>query len=304
MSSKINWTGIWFVIIGASSYGILSPIIKLAYEAGYNELQVTAAQFVLGSLVLWFMVLVQPKSWGNPFKGPWIQMSLIGIFGLAATAILLNLALASISTALAIVLLFQFVWITILLELVIGKKRPTRNQMIAVAIVLAGTVFAVGLSVEDIRRLEFLGVLFGFLSSISYSVFIYFTGKLKTDMHPLLKSAIMQTAPIPFALPLLMILLPDQSFIPDEHAAGLLFWGGLIALVGIVLPTLFFNMGLPKITSALGAMLGSVELPVAVIGALLLLQEPVKMLQWLGIAGIIAGIVISEWRPRKRNRST
>ena len=44
-----------------------------------------------------------------------------------------------------------------------------------------------------------------------------------------------------------------------------------------------FNIGIPRIGSTLAAMLGSVELPVAVIAAYLLIGEPVDGLQWVGM---------------------
>ena len=60
------------------------------------------------------------------------------------------------------------------------------------------------------------------------------------------------------------------------------------------LPTVSFNIGIPKIGSALAAMLGSVELPVAILAAYLLIGEPISGLQWGGMALILGGIIISE----------
>jgi drug/metabolite transporter (DMT)-like permease len=63
-----------------------------------------------------------------------------------------------------------------------------------------------------------------------------------------------------------------------------------------VVPTVAFNIGIPKIGSTLAAMLGSMELPVGVVAAFLILGEPVLPVQWLGMILILAGILLSEKR--------
>ncbi|MNI40701.1 EamA-like transporter family protein [compost metagenome] len=65
-------------------------------------------------------------------------------------------------------------------------------------------------------------------------------------------------------------------------------------MLGQVIPTVAFNIGIPRIGSSVAAMLGSIELPAAVIAAFFLLGEAVVWIQWLGMGCILVGIVISE----------
>ena len=44
----------------------------------------------MGTLFVWMLILFHKKSWVNPFKGPWIKLGLIGIFGLALTTVFLQ----------------------------------------------------------------------------------------------------------------------------------------------------------------------------------------------------------------------
>jgi drug/metabolite transporter (DMT)-like permease len=89
------------------------------------------------------------------------------------------------------------------------------------------------------------------------------------------------------------VLYPPTVFVHD-NGGMLLLWGLLLGLLGQVVPTVSFNIGIPKIGSALAAMLGSVELPVAILAAYLLIGEPITGLQWGGMALILGGIIISE----------
>src|SRR4051794_7649809 len=91
-SNMGRWLAMVLVIIGASSYGLLSSFIKIAYDQGFTDGQITPAQMTMGTLFVWVLILFQKKSWVNPFKGPWIKLGLIGIFGLALTTVFFNIA--------------------------------------------------------------------------------------------------------------------------------------------------------------------------------------------------------------------
>ncbi len=292
-SAKLRWIGIASVIIGAASYGLLSTIIKLAYNDGWQEVQITASQVSMGALVLWVIVSLRPAAWSNPFRGPWIQLSLIGIFGLVLTTKFFNSSLSYLNVSLSMILLFQFTWMTVMLDAILLRKWPNRYQLIAIAVIMAGTVLGVGLDVEAIGQFELKGFILGLLSAVTYSLFITMTGRIRAAMDPVLKSAVMITA----ALPFLFIFYPPQLDImsaPGGTLYMLLGWGLLLGLLGQVIPTITFNIGIPKIGSPLAASIGSLELPVAIVSAMVILNERVSALQWVGMALILAGVVISE----------
>lgn len=286
-----RWMSILLIILGASSYGMLSPFIKLAYGAGYNDVQITAAQVTMGTVIMWMLVLVTPAARVNPFSGPWVKLGLVGVFGLAATTLLYNKALSSLDASLSIVLLFQFTWITILMECIAQKRKPAPFQTAAILIVMLGTVLAVNLSGADWSRFNVIGLLFGLGSAFTYSLFIFSAGRIHTDFHPFMKSAQMLTPGL-----LAVYALYPPVFITEPGLGSLIWWGLLLGLLGQVFPTVFFLIGIRKTGAALAAMLGSMELPVGIVGAFLILGEQVVSLQWLGMLLILGGIAISEIR--------
>lgn len=77
-------------------------------------------------------------------------------------------------------------------------------------------------------------------------------------------------------------------------------WGLILALLGTVLPPILFTAGMPKIDIGLGPIISSVELPVAVIMADILLNEVGNPYQWLGIGIILADVVVMNLpKPKK-----
>ncbi|WP_248928971.1 EamA family transporter [Paenibacillus hamazuiensis] len=285
-----RWLAILLVIIGSSSYGLLSAIVKIVYTTeGWSDAQVTPAQITMGGVILWLILLCQPKAWSNPFKGPWIQLALVGIFGLALCTVFYNKSLSELDASVSIVLLFQFTWMTIAMEAIHSRKWPKPNQWIAVGMIMVGTAMSVNVMSADWGRFTAGGVLFGLLAALAYSLFLFFTGKIKTDMHPFMKSAVMVTA----SLPVLYLLYPPSAPVAGGWGSWLL-WGAALGMLGQAIPTIAFNIGIPRIGSSLAAMLGSMELPAAVLAAFFLLGETVHGVQWFGMLFILAGISISE----------
>ena len=54
--------GILFVALGATSYGMLATIVKLAYKEGFSTAEVTASQFAFGIIILLLIHLFSKKS--------------------------------------------------------------------------------------------------------------------------------------------------------------------------------------------------------------------------------------------------
>ncbi len=286
---------IMLILIGAACYGLLSPFVKLAYTDGWTNREISSSQMTMSALLVWLLVLVTPSAWSNPFRGPWIRLLLNGLIGISLTTLFINAALQEMDASLSVVLLFQFTWITIVIDSISKKKRPTRNQTLAVIVILLGTVFAVNVFEVDFSTLSLMGLVYGLASSLTYSLFLFGTGRIETTMHPLMRSAVMLTG----ALPAVYVLFPPTHFL-DQGMGGVLLWGLFLGFLGQVAPTLCFNVGIPKVGSTLAALLGSAELPVATVGAFLIAGENVSAVQWIGILIIIFGIFLSEIKVKTR----
>lgn len=123
------------------------------------------------------------------------MLAIIGIFGLCMTTIFYNLSLQKLDASFSIVLLFQFMWITILLECLWLKRWPTRQQVVAIVIVMTGTLLAVGLFEQDsFKAIDIAGVGYDLASAVTYGLFLFHTVRLQTDYDPVMKSAMMMLA--------------------------------------------------------------------------------------------------------------
>lgn len=285
----IYWRSVFLVLLGACSYGILSTFVKFAYSEGFTVGDVSGSQMFLGTCLLW---ILQGVKHGFPRISflKWLSLSGVGIT-MGLTGILYYFSLQFIPASLAIVLLFQFTWMGIFIEGIARRQWPSREIWISVILLAIGTLLAADVSDVGMKGLSMIGLLSGLGSAISYALFIYFSGKVETEMNSVTRTSLILTG----ALVLTFLIYPPHFLVDGALWTGLLKWGLLLALFGAVIPTLFFAIGVPKIGSGTATILGAAELPTAVLLSAIVLQEKVNGLQWVGVLLILFGMGLPEW---------
>lgn len=282
------------VLIGSISYGVLSTFVKMAYAGGFGVKEVTGGQITLGAVVLiaiWLLRGVRRAiaELGTLTAGGASALMLVGST-VGLTGYCYYSALQYIPASAAIVLLFQFSWMGVAIEAVMLRKAPDKGKLLSVAVLMAGTLAASGWSGGAWAELPLEGVALGLMSALSYAVFLTTSGKVAAATPPLTRSAVMMAG----AAILTTLFIPPDYLFDGSIGEGLWLWGGLLALFGVVVPTLCYMTGVPKIGSGLASILGAAELPTAVLMSFLVLGEQVTALQGIGVAVILAGLALPE----------
>lgn len=307
--NRNKFTGGIFVFLGACSFGVLSTIVKNAYAEGYTLGQITGSQAFLGMVILWLLYFLHSSLFkgknSTPIKHPqieknsssrptaWWKVSFAGIFT-GLVGIFYYQCVKLLPASVAIILLMQYLWISILIEAIVFRKRPHRLQLMAASIVLVGTVFAAGIFNERLT-LDARGVSFGLLAALCYAIFLIASGRVGNDLPVLKKGALMITG----SCIATWIIFPPLFFFDGVFFDGLYKWGLALALLGTVIPPLFFSFGIPRTGVSLGAILSAAELPVAVVSSRFILQEDVRALQWVGVLLILSAIVLTNIKFRR-----
>lgn len=283
------------VLLGASSYGLLSPFVKMAYDAGFTPQDITSSQFALALLILSFMAVFQRKGFGQL---TWRDVRKLAVLGLLATgtSVFYYVSLSYLPASLAIVFLFQFSWIVMVIDYVVTRRKPTVMKWVSIIFVLTGTVLAVNLFATDWSRVSTFGLVLGFLSSITYSAFLYWNEKVESKAPAIVNSLILTAV----STLVIFFVFPPAFVWNGTLGEGLWVWALIIGGLGQVIPPILFNKGIPVIGGVLSGILASIELPVAVVAASLLLGESVTSIRWLGIGLILAGILVAEARDQRQ----
>ena len=290
MAAKNNvLKGVLFVGLGATSYGMLATFVKMAYGEGFTTAEVTTSQFVYGIIGVLLINAFQRAKLSQPsIKASKRNITQLMIAGtsMGFTSIFYYLAVKYIPVSIGIVLLMQTVWMGVLLEMMLEKKLPSRIKMISVVIVLIGTLLATNLINNDVT-LDWRGVIWGMLAAASFTTTMFTSNRIALGISTSQRSLYMLLggAVIVFSFAL---MTQDRPFDLSIFAK----WGIVLALFGTVIPPMLLNAGFPHTGLGLGSIVASLELPVSVMMAYVLLHEPVNVVQWIGILLIIGAIVI------------
>jgi len=281
--------GVFLVALGATSYGMLATFVKLAYKDGYTTAEVTSSQFIYGIIGILFINLfqkivnkekVQKASSKNIF-----QLMVAGT-SLGMTSVFYYLCVKYIDVSIAIVLLMQTVWMGVLLEWILDKKRPSTQKIISVIIVLFGTFLATKLY-EFTIQLDWRGIFWGILAAASFTTTMFTANKVALGISSAQRSLYMLLGGA-------VIVFTFSAFTQVGSLNIEIFknYGLFLALFGTIIPPILLNAGFPKTGLGLGSIVASLELPVSVFMAFLILNEKVVFWQWSGITLIILAIVI------------
>jgi len=281
--------GSMFIVLGAACYGMLGTFVKMAYHDGFNTAEVTLSQFAIGFTVLLILTLFKKPATvkENNKTGIKSQLKLV-VAGtsLGLTSVFYYLSVQYIPVSVAIVLLIQTVWMGILVEMIMHRKVPGFRKIIAVLIILAGTMLATNLFKQSIN-INWVGLGWGLMAALSYTATMYSSNKLELHLPPLKRSLFMIFGG------LIIILIIFHASLNQHFSFGIfLSWGLVVSLFGTVLPPLLFTRGMPLTGIGLGAIIASIEIPVSVFMAHLLLKEPVSLLQWTGVILILFAVVL------------
>ncbi|WP_409271858.1 EamA family transporter [Neobacillus sp. SCS-31] len=285
---KIN-KGILFILIGASCFGFTPIFAKLGFGYGYSLGQINIVQMTISFLLLWSITLIKRSSFKGLNKKNIFQLMMTGGF-MGLTSIFYYGAMQYLPASLAIILMFQFVWIGIILEWIFSKIKPAPVTILSIVLILAGVFFASNILNGEIQGLPFKGFLFGILSAFTYAGFIFFSGKIAVNVNSWTRTSFMATGAALLVFVVFMREIP--TVVPLE--ADLLTVAAGASLFGSVIPPLFFAVGVPLVPGGIANILTSIELPIAIVSASVILSEAITPLQWLGTAIILAAIVLNE----------
>lgn len=198
------------VLIGAISYGVLSTIVVLAYGEGYQLGEVVGTQLLTGCILAWLLALYtkvrerrkesnnKVQSAGSSKVSPklvWKQRLLLMLAGTptAITGLLYYQSLRYIPASLAIILLFQFTWMSVLIQAVSKRQRPNGIMIFTLVLLFGGTILAAGIIEQGGTEYQMIGIVLGLLAAVSYTLFIQVSGKAVPSIHPAYRSAWMIT---------------------------------------------------------------------------------------------------------------
>ncbi|WP_369901950.1 DMT family transporter [Bacillus manliponensis] len=275
------------VLFGACSYGVLSTIFKLGFTDGFSAHELLGGQYIFGWTGLLLLVLFTSRL--KVSKKQLLSLLAVGTT-MSMTGIFYAISVEELPASIAVVLLFQFTWIGVVIEAIANRTLPSREKVISILILFIGTLFAGGVFEGMGNSFSIKGIVYGLLAALSFSFYLFASGRVATEVAPYTKSFLMTTS----AMLIVCFIFPPAFLIDGTLQGGLWKYALFLGLFGVIVPVICFSIGMPKVGIGLGAILGAAELPTAIIASITLAHEAVSYLQWVGIAFIMIGIVLPQ----------
>ncbi|WP_053369001.1 EamA family transporter [Bacillus sp. FJAT-27245] len=272
------------VVIAASSYGVVSTIIKLAMRSGFTVPEAVTSLFFCGFIISLCIFFITNRT-RFTFSG--IKVLVVAGILTGLTNIVYGHSLNFLPASLAVVLLFQFTWIGMVISCISKRQFPSKIELVSLIVLVAGTIPAAGLIDVDLSQIPVQGWLWGLAAALCYSLFLFVNGKATGNMTTSNRLvfvsffAFMVTAT--FQAP---EIIWDGTFFTE----GLWMYGLALGLFGMIIPVFLFTIAVPKVGLGMSSILSAIELPIAVMVSVMLLSEKVTSFQMAGIVTILLGM--------------
>ncbi len=307
--------GVGLVAVSAAGYGSGSVLAGPIYATGVDWLTLVAWRFLIGAALGWIWVLVSASRRADVRRLSRRQLAVaLGLGALfTGNAGTYYAGLETVPAALAGVLVYTYPVIVAVLSLRFATRLPGRRPWIALVLAIVGSVLALG-GIDVRSAPPISGLLLVWVSALIYSVWIILSARLSGERRhhlatdaPAAESAVgdaavttavmmTATAAVFLGAALATGRDVDPGSIPGAAWPLLLGVGFLASFLAIQT----FYAGTRRIGAAKAALISTVEPPVIVVLAWLVLGQTLAPIQLAGAALILVGVIIAQTAPRPR----
>lgn len=286
MTFNNNIKGGIYGCIAAVSYG-MNPLCALKlYDDGLNSNTVLFYRFLIGSLLLGLLMLVQKKDFSLTKKEAGVLISLGVIF--AVSSLTYFLSFHYMGAGVAATLVFAYPVFVALLMAVCFKERLKWPSLLAIVLTMGG----IGLLYkgDDGRAISTFGLIVIMVSALSYAVYIILINRsgivmssVKLTFYAMLSCLVCIT---------LYAMLTPTSALQMLHTPEEWFYAVLLGLVPTVVSLVFMAMAIRCIGSTPTAIMGALEPITAIVLGIIVFGEVLTGRIALGVVLILLSVML------------
>ena len=290
MSKTIK--GLAFGIVAALGLGAAPTFAWLAGQNGVNTYELLTARFFIASLLL-AGFLHWKKEPHRLTARERIAAVTMGLFGYAASSVCYFSAQKLIPVSLAAILLYTYPAVVACLMALSGHEKLDGVKKAALLISFTGLLLSLGPSFGE-TSLTGLGL--GITASLVFAFYIIVGNYILTDFNTLAVTTwVTFTAGLSIGL---VGLLSGQLYFQFALKGWLAILG--IAFFSTVIALLFFLKAMVLIGASRASIVSTLEQPVTMVLAAVILAEKLGFLQLLGGALVLVSALLVNWVKTKK----
>jgi drug/metabolite transporter (DMT)-like permease len=287
--------GVWgalSVLLSATSFGFLPTFTSYAYQNRLTVLTLLFLRFSIAALIFFGYLAVRGRL-QVPRGRELAALVVLGGVLYTFQAATFFWSVRYISPPLAVLLVYIFPALVMLLSIVIDRERISARRLTAMLLAFAGMGLVLGLPSGS---LNLIGVALAVASALSYAVYIVFGNRVSSSVSPVATSAYVCLFGAA-ATGLIGGVTGELRF--DFAPAG--WWPVLgLATVSTVVAIGCFFTGMSRIGPSSAAVLSMFDPVVSIIAAWLLLGSRLTVPQLIGGAVVLTGALLAMTTTRRR----
>lgn len=287
---KFNKIGYMYILIAGLFWSILGFFVTKLTECGFTSFEIIFFRLGIGFISIAIFAKLRRPELLKIKRNMYIYVVLIAIFVQVVFNIFYLKAINSVGTSTAAVLLYTSPLFVALFSKLIYKERINFLKIISLIVCFLGAFITVTEGKLNYENLNLLGIVFGIIAAIAYSLFSIFGKKALEEMDNLTMIA------YSFLIGALIILLKIDvlhmiSCINNLKAVLLIIAFGVITGA---LAYISYSIGVKKgVELSVAGVLASVELIFAVLIGWTLLGEQYSFIKLIGIIFMAISMIIA-----------
>ncbi len=276
------------VILAGVLWGVINIFVRKLSAGGLEPLQISAVRMFVSALSFAsFLAAAAPKKLRVAPRDLWMFVG-TGIVSVVMFNVCYFYTMIHSQASVAVVLLYTSPVFIMILSAVIYKEKITPVKLAALALTVGGCVLTAGLIGGEYRVTPFI-LLTGLGAGLFYALYTIFGRAALAKYDSMTVTCYTFIFGMIGALPLGNVPEIVRSF---AAAPSLILWGIGIGVICTVLPYVLYTLGLQNMESGRAAILVAVEPLVGAVIGMTFFHESADLPKLLGIACILAAIVI------------
>lgn len=272
-------------VISAILFGMAGIFVKLCYKTGLDSVSLLTVQYIIAVLILFSASFIKDRKKLKVTKYELTNLAILGIIGNTFMTIFYYKAFEYLPVAMVTLLLFTYPILVFIYSAIFCKVKIRKRGFIALILAFAGCILTLNIFSGGFKY-SFKGLIFGILAAVFYAFMNVFSEKRLLQVDAL---TINTYSTFFSLLSLLIYKWPYFLFQGKLHLQGI-GYVTLLAVVCEILPLTLLYASIKYIGSLKVSIISNLEIPTAMIVSLIVLKEPVYVIQVIGALLIIYSI--------------
>lgn len=286
--SVINIKNSVYIILAGILWGIISLFVTQLQEMGLNSMQVVSVRAFFSALILVVFLLIKDKS-KLKIKLKDIPLFLgTGVFSIIFFNFCYFESIEVIGgAAVPALLLYTAPVFVMVISMILFKEKITGKKLIALVLTFSGLIFVTG-AFSGEEHLSMKAILLGVGAGLGYALYSIFGKYLVPKYDAITIAAYTFIVASVFAVPFSGVFSQVTLFLSVKGIGAIL----ALAVLGTVLPFLFYTKGLKGMDAGKASILATAEPFVAAIVGVLFFHEKMTFVKIFGMLLIFSAILI------------